>query len=337
MTDLQSTIILCKNIKLDKNYVNVLDYSENEMIELCKSNSHLVAIANDYSFIRNKGSISTNFKYEDALRSNYIAFQNKDYSNKWFFAFIDSVVYNGEQNTEIFYTVDSWSTWFSYWQIKTCLVNREHVNDDSIGANIIDESLNVGEYINAEQPVKILNNIDDYIMCMAVSELPDGSLPENDGSRIYNGIYSGLFYLAFETSDDITTAIKMYDIKSKADAISYLFMIPKELTSVIDGTKVTWTIEVVGSCQVIYIKTTSSADNIKNIVGTRPNHVGKSYIPKNNKLFIYPYNYSVLTNNNGVSEIFRYEDFTVENNNFGFWVDACITPRHVNNCNTYCI
>ena len=118
MATLQSKIILCKGINVDKNYVNVLDYKENQMLSLCESQEHLVAIANDYSFIRNRGTISTNFKFDDALKSNYIAFQNKDYSNKWFFAWIDEVNFIGEENTEIKYTIDAWSTWFDYWQKK---------------------------------------------------------------------------------------------------------------------------------------------------------------------------------------------------------------------------
>ena len=99
MPTLQSKIRLCKGINVDRNYVNVLNYTENQMLSLCESQDHLVASANDYSFIRTRGTISTNFKYDDAIKSNYIAFQNKDYSNKWFFAWIDDVEYRGENNT----------------------------------------------------------------------------------------------------------------------------------------------------------------------------------------------------------------------------------------------
>ena len=152
---LTSKIRLCKGINIDRNYVNVTNYSENEMIALCESQAHLVASANDYSFIRNKGSISTSFTYDDALKSNYIAFQNKDYSNKWFFAWIDDVIYNGENNTEIKYTIDSWSTWFSYWTAKSCFVKREHVNDDTIGLHTVPENLDIGEVIEES------SNVDD--------------------------------------------------------------------------------------------------------------------------------------------------------------------------------
>ena len=173
MATLQSKIRLCKGINIDRNYVNVLDYSESNMLALCESNAHLVASANDYSFIRNKGSISTNFNYDDAIKSNYIAFQNKDYSNKWFFAWIDEVIYNGEKNTEIKYTVDSWSTWYDYWTAKPCFVSREHVNDDTIGLHTIPEDLNVGQIIaDWEQTRNDIGSVSYYWFVIACNYDP---------------------------------------------------------------------------------------------------------------------------------------------------------------------
>lgn len=145
MQTLKSEIILCKNIRLDKSYTNVLNYTENQMLSLCRSNNHLVASDDDYSFIRTTGNIFTNFSYNQCLQSNYIAFQNKDYSNKWFFAFIDEVIYKGDSNTEIRYTIDSWTTWFENWTKKKCFIERQHENIDTIGSNLIEENLNVGD------------------------------------------------------------------------------------------------------------------------------------------------------------------------------------------------
>lgn len=141
-TDLKSRIILAKNIKMDRNYNNVLSYSEDEILALCESNK--VAELDDYSFIRTNNVISSNFSYETVLQANYIAFQNKYYSNKWFFAWIDDVIYKGDRNTQIMYTIDSWSTWYDYWNAQTCFVIREHVDNDTIGANTVDEGLSVG-------------------------------------------------------------------------------------------------------------------------------------------------------------------------------------------------
>ena len=132
---------------MDKDYNNVLSYSESQMLTLCNSQEHKIAERSNYSFIRPTNSIYVDFTYEQCLQANYIAFQNTDYSSKWFFAWIDEVIYKGDKNCEIKYTVDSWSTWFDKWTKKPCYIIREHVNDDTIGANTLDENLNVGEII----------------------------------------------------------------------------------------------------------------------------------------------------------------------------------------------
>ena len=47
---MNSKIILVQNIKIDRQYTNVLSYSEAQMLELCQAN--LVAQADNYSFLR---------------------------------------------------------------------------------------------------------------------------------------------------------------------------------------------------------------------------------------------------------------------------------------------
>ena len=92
---MNSKILLVKNIHIDRQYTNVLSYSEAQMLELCQAN--LVAQADNYSFLRPTGSIMAGFTYAQCLQANYIAFQNPDYSNKWFFAWIDDVIYKGDK------------------------------------------------------------------------------------------------------------------------------------------------------------------------------------------------------------------------------------------------
>lgn len=142
-----SKIILCNGINVDREYVNVLDYTEEQMLALCTTNK--IADSNNYSFLdMSKGVIYTSFTYNTVLTATYMAFQNPDYTNKWFFGFIDDIVYKGDKNTEIHFTVDSWSTWFKSTTVKSCFVSREHVNDDTIGLHTVQENLDVGEIIS---------------------------------------------------------------------------------------------------------------------------------------------------------------------------------------------
>ena len=78
-----STIILAKDINMDKEYSNIIDYSENQIVSLCESQAHLVAKQQNYSFLRvGENKINVGLSYATCLQANYIAMQNPYYSNK---------------------------------------------------------------------------------------------------------------------------------------------------------------------------------------------------------------------------------------------------------------
>lgn len=91
---------------------------------------------------------------------NYLMFQNTGYIDltgrtRWFYAFIDRVDYVNEATSEIFYTIDPMQTWLFDFKFADCMVEREHVRDDTIGANIVAEPVTAGQYIKvveASQP-----------------------------------------------------------------------------------------------------------------------------------------------------------------------------------------
>ena len=81
-----SNIVMAKNILVDKNGKNVLSYGNGAMLELMRSQAHLVNQAGDYSFINyTENRISVGFTYAECLASNYIAFQNPIYRCKMVF------------------------------------------------------------------------------------------------------------------------------------------------------------------------------------------------------------------------------------------------------------
>ena len=194
---LKSEIILCKNIRLDKSYVNVLSYTENQMLSLCRSNEHLVARDDDYSFIRTTGNIFTNFTYSQCLQANYIAFQNKDYSNKWFFAFVDDVIYKGDGNTEIRYTIDAWATWYDKWSTKKCFIERQHENVDTIGSNLVEENLNVGDVTEIAE--EEFTGLGDEFYFALLSSFNASDETRYVGVNMYNGNLFGKRIYLFNT------------------------------------------------------------------------------------------------------------------------------------------
>ena len=139
-------VILARGIKLDKNYKNIMDYTESQMVTLLTTNA--IATLSNCSFLRpGENTIDVELPYGTALQANYLGLQNPDYSNKWFFAFIDEVQYISNSVTRISYTIDECATWFDYWDPKACFVIREHTNDDTIGNNLLPENVELGEYV----------------------------------------------------------------------------------------------------------------------------------------------------------------------------------------------
>ena len=330
MATLKSEIILCKGIRLDKEYVNVLSYTENQMLTLCRSSAHKVASANDYSFIRTTGNIFTNFTYSQCLQANYIAFQNKDYSNKWFFAFIDEVIYNGEANTEIRYTVDSWATWYDKWSAKKCYVVRQHELIDTIGSNLVEENLDVGDLIEEQETIDTsYTNEYGYFIGIYSGYTPTDNQSSGgknyDGVSVLNNVYSGLDLFLFKITQktdigNILFFIARTNDDGKIADINNMFIIPN--ASINEARLVQHTFPYIhnnvrlGTCY--YYTIPPATDDVvfepvifNTTINKRTSFTG--FTPKNKKCFVYPYNYLYVSNNQGSDNIYKYEDFSSNN------------------------
>lgn len=313
---MNSRIILAKNIHIDKQYTNVLDYSEEQMLNLCLANK--VAEANNYSFIRTNKSINVAFSYNQCLQANYIAFQNPDYSNKWFFAWIDDVIYKGNNNTEITYTIDSWSTWFDYWQKKVCFINRQHVNDDTIGINTIPENLDVGEVVQEdfdEMTFQVESDEPNFYFAINSTYNP---ITKKDfvGVNKINGILHGNWIFIFSVSNVGITYINNFlsDVNNdtKIESIKELYILPRFLVDSI-GKEQLHKDSTFGDYYCYLLKESDAQVDLPITINRTTSF--KDYQPKNNKCYVYPYNYLLVSNNIGNNIIYKYENFNINDNN----------------------
>lgn len=323
---MNSKILLVKNIHIDRQYTNVLSYTEAQMLELCQAN--LVAQADNYSFLRATGSIMAGFTYAQCLQANYIAFQNPDYSNKWFFAWIDDVIYKGDKNTEITFTVDAWSTWFDKWQKKTCFINRQHVNDDRIGLHTVSENLDVGEVIQ-ESITEDLAYGNDFGYWIAVAsnwKIKDGSTgveslesdkgTQNAGITVYDNTVFGTQLFFFHITDlssfkDLALLLLRTNADGHIEDVQNIFILPDVA---IDLSKLTQHTAKVITDENTFSFYTMSYDMSPEKFNTEIDKITSysDYTPKNNKCFVYPYNYLFVSNNQGSNNIYKYEDFNTE-------------------------
>ena len=323
-----SNIVLSKNIRIDKAHKNVLNYGNGAMLELMRSQAHLVNQAADYSFIQN-GKISVGFTYNECLTSNYIAFQNPTYSAKWFFAFIDKVEYESNKSTIIYYTVDNWTTWFDMFvgSIKPCYVIREHTNNDAIGNNTIPEDIAVGDVYaeNSGLPIYEDTALDsDLYVAVATNWDPYNKTGYSGIVSYTKNVMGNLIHL-FALNDSGLYNLEHYLFivggQGHADDIHEIFVIPQKLISSGSATNILASdiiagIEVNAAYLELRYDSVDAYRPIETEITIAKKHNFSDYTPKNNKCFCYPYNYLYLTNNAGSNNIYKYEDFYSTNCRF---------------------
>lgn len=292
MTLLNSNLILAKNIKLDKQYRNVINYTESNLLTLVRNNK--VIESNNYSFIEHgKNSLNVEVSYYEALKANYMAFRNSDYSNKWFFAFVDSIEFISPKACKINYTVDVWNTWFNDLTLKNCFVIREHVANDTLGLHTIPEGLETGEYKTQAILLDGVNN--DLTTILATTE--DFLDSYNINVHTYSGIPTPLTYYRYDTLSALQSALQGLQA-GKADTIVSVFVAPKWLTS-FQGTTV---------------KVANSSSPQTSDLGISRISTLDGYTPKNKKLLCWPYCYIGLSNGCGQYNVYHQEDWSLSSN-----------------------
>lgn len=261
------------------------------------------------TYVRKEGvlRIETNnsLTFEDLLGYNFCMYQNTHFDSKWFYAFITDITWINPSLTEIKLETAYFQTWQFDLIYMDSYIEREHVDDDTIGANTLPEGLELGDYIQAFNPENLFG-FNTFWMCVGMTELPPAFQYTNQ-NRMYNGIYSGLNYLVFKTANDLSDWISACDEASKADAINCIFMIPSELCR-----NPNWIQGSMGSYSFEFTWIENS--NEESVIGStinvsRAERLAYTYYPTNNKLLTYPFSYINITNNCGVDVIFRYEDF----------------------------
>lgn len=307
-------LIMATKIKLDRGYKNVLSYSETEMVSLLTTNA--VGSFTDCSFLRpDENIITVQMSYGNAIKCNYIGFQNPDYSNKWFFAFIDNIEYVSDKAVNVHFTIDEYATWYDYWSPEPCYVEREHANTDVAGDNLVPEQLELGDYIcnGAKTKVGFYQStwgLTGDIYCFTSIYIP-GSSDIVYGTNVCGvPISGGLF--ACNSWYDMAVCIQKYAEDQHADAVTSAFVVPQSMMNLNDTDL--WTSTVVTTSSPAHTGTFhrfhgTEAPFIRDVTISAPTTLN-GYTPVNQKLLTAPFICMILNNNAGTSNILAYEYFS---------------------------
>lgn len=293
----QSSIKLVK-CKLEKDYKNTFTFSS-----LSNQTTYFNGLTtktignNNYAYVRKDGAVEVDEPIDTLIQYNYMYYTNTGFSNKRFYCFIDRLEYVNENCTRIFFHTDVFQTWYFQIEWNRCFVEREHVNNDSIGANTVPEDLETGEYISCDlQPTE--SHQPTCVFVVAVTELLFTSY-----TTLNQAVPSGLYYIGVRDLSDINDITNYYDAEGKADAINSIFAAPEEFFSNFQDVSL-------GSSVTVNMSTTVRfSTNATSINVTRVNYLGENYTPKNNKLLCYPYSFLQVSNNNGSVVNYYWEEF----------------------------
>ena len=293
--------------------------------------------ASNFTYQRKDNVIRYPAHIDSIIEYNYVMYRNSNYSGKWFYAYIVRMEYVNDNMTNIYIKTDPYQTWQFDITFMRSFVEREHVNDDTVGLHTVPESLETGEYI-CNSSVKLYEGDSSTTVCAMCSDIPDEVKNIlNVKLKYYNGILNGCYVLAFDPTDfdlNISNFLRAMDKLNKADAVVSIFIVPNGL---IDST-ITYELVAcnVGSGQTIEFKcgalpSSSGAVTLATSTSFTAPTTLNGYTPKNNKLRTYPYSYFYITNNVGSDINYNYEDFT--SGSASFKTLGAITPG----CSIRCV
>lgn len=298
-----SIIQFFKGINLDNRYLHTI-YFANESAQNTWFTSKVTS-ALTFSNMMYRRYTSQSVKVEaDAttfLGVTYMRFKNTRTANKWFYAFVLSADYVNENTTVVTYEIDVMQTWFiQNGSVRPCMVVREHVNDDTFGVNLETEPIGSDIY---ETDVLAYSSEDgdlfrDYSVVVNTSDSPnshtwDGAtLP--DTPIINNTLLNGTRLLFLDPSSEaglrnqIGALIEImngsWESGDKPIEVIDMFTFPSAFCSMDVG------------------------NNTHFIEITHPNNLG-GYVPKNKKLFSYPFSFLYMTTKDGDASTLKWEYF----------------------------
>ena len=251
----------------------------------------------------------------DSVRQyNYIMWQNTAYSNKWFYAFIKKSTYVSDGYTDVVFEVDPLQTYMFDITVKPSFVEREHTNNDAVGSNLVPESLEHGEYINNGDATNF-SQFTYYIINADKEPATDiNGNPTNPSKTYYSTnvggvpMSGGLF--VFTNIPTLTNAFLTYSrMTGGLNHIKNVYIASS--LSITDGD-----LEF-GDCQLdeyVYWKYKGRSNPLEASRTISAPTTIDGYTPRNKKLLSAPYQYLLMTNNNGASNELDYEYFSDRSN-----------------------
>lgn len=337
-----TNIYILRGVPIDKDYNHTLYFSNatQQLNTFLSAQNNFVKYQQvRYSYQReHKNMIRVEILNDLLYDCNYLIFQNSQFGNKWFYCFIDRTEYINNSTTDIYYTVDYMQTWYFDYDLGECFVEREHTETDNFGEHIINEDFNIGNYVNQQvNQYETQNNgytcLIYYIPNFTKSALIIDSVKyvsvddANSDPSIFNYNFTigsaTAFFEIFRISQfsNLPRAFKILsfpvallsDYPNSSYTLNSALSIGRALIALEDAGATIISIKIIPTYvnSKLGYNTENSADvfNFLQPVAFRSASGTATYVPKNKKLYSYPYSKIIVTNNAGQTAEYKFEKF----------------------------
>lgn len=281
---------------------------------------------------------------DDYYNCNYLMWRNPQFSNKWFYAYIGTPRPASAGSVTVPFQIDYWQTWHWSCEFPATMVCRETVKDDTIGANLIEENVETGEFVISPADIGTTTYTGigtdiieesgwDTTPCVLIAYTykPSETTAETDpGTYIINAVKdaSDSFYYKlkniapsfaggrfqqgiYQACNFIAFEVDTTDQDKLDTAIQSINLY---LQNLVDGV-------MIQSVQILRMipkfmapasgvqPINSAYPRVNNIKGKASPTTFGSYTPNNNKLYTQQFNYLVIDNGAGSQMEMGYEYF----------------------------
>lgn len=293
-------LVLCENVPLDPTYEHTWWFPADDTgrgVQYAKvaGYSRTGLLFNRQSYQRkDRGVIKVESPMENLIYCNYMAFRNSAFENKWFYAFITKVEYINNITTAVYYSIDVLMTWYFDYEFDVCWIDRQHSTTDVVGDNLIEEGLETGEYVFASS--ERWPSVDNPKILVATTFIQDTQYSPANGV-FWGKIFSGCDIRDY-TAADLIAFLKDVTRDTKSDGIIAIYMCPHDFWSRTRSD---------GEHGGVYIPGGDLVGESRSV--NRPTSLD-GYVPRNKKLFTYPYCFAYAANDVGGGAIYPFEYFS---------------------------
>ena len=280
----------------------------------------------DITYQRKDSTIRFPAHIDSIIEYNYCMYKNENYSDKWFYAFITNMEYKNDDMTLVTIKTDVYQTWAFDLEWKKSFIEREmlSVADDIIGANILDENLDIGEPIVYDQMQTDFNQQVYFVIESSFD--PFNNEVGAPAKILNNSLYANHIFLfpvdlTNPTSLDSVKYIHSVEnffwallVRGKTyEEVQNIYVLPQVTfpdveyysTNIQDGYN--------DPVTIWYGIPDASFDISKQAKNISKLNSFAGLTIKNKKCFCYPFNYLFVSNNNGNNNIYKYEKFLNSN------------------------